>query len=258
MNLLTKAIILALPFVLTGCVDGNYGNSAISLQTQQQQNTHDLTSNKEMDISKVSSIKITLPAYNVIYRALDESTADEKPDAKACPAASPGCLRWIADMMANPHVAWPANGEEAYAKNVLTASLYANQLFKQAIDASGSANSEQALYDSVLITLKNAELKKPKITRMFLDFSGKCSVGFIATADDDNYDMCQSSVYSDRLIKRNGLAWLNNDGWIDGRKIILEEIRSSNLEISKLLSYKQGLQDNNSQISQQVIQFNTK
>lgn len=266
MNTLTKIIIIAIPFVLTGCGGGGDGkiteNGSATLQIQQteqqqQQTTQDLTRNKEMDASKASSIKITLPAYTVIYRALDESTTDEKPDAKTCPSASPSCLRWIADMMADPHVAWPASGEEAYAKNILTASIYAGQLFKQAVDASGPAKTEQALYDSVLTTLANAQLKKPKITRIVLDFAGGCNVGFIATADNTNYSMCQSTDHPETLIKRNNLQWLGVDGWIDGRKVDLEVNQSATLKISKLSSYKQDKQDSNSQTNQQTIQANT-
>jgi hypothetical protein len=265
MKLLTKAIIIAIPFALTGCGGGDgkiseNGSATLQMQQneqQQQQITQDLTRNKEMDASKGSSIKITLPAYNVIYRALDESTSDEKPDAKACPTASPSCLRWIANMMADPHVAWPAKGEEAYAKNILTASIYAGQLFKQAVDASGTAKTEQALYDSVLTTLANADLKKPKITRMVLDFAGGCNVGFIATADNANYSMCQSTDHPETLIKRNNVQWLGVEGWIDGRKIDLEVSQSSNLKISKLASYKQDKQDSNTQTNQQTMQVNT-
>jgi hypothetical protein len=140
MKLLTKSIALSLPFILAGCGGGSDGkiaeNASASLQMQQteqqqQQITQDLTRNKEMDASKSSSIKVTLPAYNVIYRALKEATKGEIPDSKACPTASPGCLRWIATTISEPHVAWPAKGEEAYAKNILMASIYAGQLFKR-------------------------------------------------------------------------------------------------------------------------------
>ncbi len=246
MNKSIKALALSIAFVLTG-----HGDKIDEINSVQQ-TAKDLTSNKEIGASKESSIKITLPAYTVIYRALDESTANEKPDAKACPTASPGCLRWIANTISDLHVEWPAKDKKAYAKNILTASIYAGQLFKQAVDASGPANTEQALYDSVLATLANTELKKPEIHKLTIELSRKCSFGFFANTDSGNYSMCLSSAYSDRLIKRNGLAWLGATGWIDGRKIELEEIRSANIEISKLLSYKQGLQDANSQ----KMQFN--
>jgi hypothetical protein len=261
-----KYFIIAILFSLAGCGGGSDGkiieNGSATLQMQQteqqqQQAAQDLTRNKEMDASKASSIKITLPAYTVIYRALDESTINESPDVKSCPNSSPSCLRWIADVLADPHVAWPASGEEAYAKNILTASIYAGQLFKQAVESSGPAKTEQDLYDSVLTTLANAELKQPKITRMALDFSGGCNVGFVAKADNANYSMCQSTDHPEILIKRNNSQWLGVEGWIDGRKIDLEVSQSTNLKISKLSSYKLDKQDSNSQNNQQTIQANT-
>jgi hypothetical protein len=130
-------------------------------------------------------------------------------------------------------------------------------LFKQAVEAGGSAKTEQALYDSVLTTLANAELKKPKITRMVLDFSGCCNVGFIAKADDENYSMCLSTDHPETLIKRDDATWFGVEGWIDGRKIDLEVNQSATLKISKLSSYKQDKQDSNTETNQQTMQANT-
>lgn len=267
MNALTKAMIAAAPFLLAACGGGGgdgkimeNGSASIQMQQteqQQQQESQDLTRNKEMDTSKATAIKVTLPAYTVIFRALDEATAGEVADAKACPAATASCLRWIADTISEPHVAWPRRGEDAYAKSILTASIYASQLFKQAVEESGPAKTEQALYDSVLTTLANAQLKKPNVTKMVLDFSGGCNVGFIAKADNANFSMCQSTDHPETLIKRNNVNWFGVDGWIDGRKIDLSVDQSATLKISKLASYKQGTQDSNTSTSQQNMQVNT-
>jgi hypothetical protein len=267
MNALTKAFIATMPLLITACggsgSDGKImDNGSASLQTQQteqqqQQESQDLTRNKEMDTSKATAIKVTLPAYTVIFRALDEATADELADAKTCPSTSANCLRWIANTISEPHVAWPRKGEDAYAKNILTASIYASQLFKQAVDESGPAKTEQALYDSVLRTIANAQLTKPNITKMVLDFSGGCNVGFIAKADNANFSMCQSTDHPETLIKRNNVNWFGVDGWIDGRKIDLSVDQSATLKISKLASYKQGSQDSNTSTSQKNMQINT-